>query len=335
MSNSFSAYGLANLSLKLFLFQLFWIGTSISIYSQPLFVKEEDDPDFAQFMLQVGFGLETDFNFRTEVPIYLRGYYDFENKPFALELNLIGSVFSERKNFLFRDNLSDNEYQSYSNVEAGFIYNFSTKTSAEQVGVVYDRKSKYSHILDSWFSTEYRVYPTAQVKRRWGLRLGGFRYAQSITDYDAVGKSIEFSDGTTFPDAENAWEEKPTTDDNFFFTAERHFAAYFGIIFQKSFGTILDVKGYGIRNGKSNFFIYLDGFLNIASDVQKLSFQGQLWDLNDATGGVNLNNSGFRLGMKKVGSKVFISAEVGIRPQYLDAKFYSQFLMGYSFNKNH
>jgi hypothetical protein len=109
---------------------------------------------------------------------------------------------------------------------------------------------------------------------------------------------------------------------------------YLGMVFHSSKGLVLDVENHGRRDTEVNLFFYADMLLSVASDIQKLSFGGNLYDLNDATSGVDLNDMGFRVGAKRVDSSIFYSVEFGMRPQYFDTKIYTQFLFGYSFNKN-
>jgi hypothetical protein len=180
----------------------------------------------------------------------------------------------------------------------------------------------------------YSVFSEGLVRKRLGIRGGVMRYAQSITDYDSDGQSIVFPDGTTFPDAENPWNEKPSTDDNYYFTGERHLSGYIGLQFHRSSGLVLDFEQYGTKDSKVNFFLYADMLINLASDIEKLSFEGQLYDLNNATSGVSLNNIGFRVGAKRVRRNLFYSVEFGMRPQYFKADIYTQLLVGYSFNGN-
>jgi len=293
----------------------------------------DDDPNYAQFMLQLGFGLETDFQFRSEVPLSAELRYDMEKIPFEFEVSIMRSAFSERGRSFYPDNLSDNEFQAYSNFEIGGVYNFFDRSTTEPMRVTVEKKWRRRSTGKDEL-TEYYVMVDGTVRRRWGVRWGVFRYAQSITDYDADGQSIVFPDGTTFPDADNPWEEKPSTDDRYYFTAERHLVGYLGMVFHCSKGLVLDIEDHGLRDSEVNVFLYADALFSVASDIQKLSFGGNLYDLNDATSGVDLNNLGFRVGAKRVESKIFYSLEFGLRPQYFDSKIYTQVLLGYSFNRN-
>jgi hypothetical protein len=125
-----------------------------------------------------------------------------ESIPVELDASCAMSLFSKRKNNFYGRSLSDNEFQPYSNFEMGGVYNFSDRSQRELIEVKYDSKTRFGFSSD--VRTDYYVSVKGDVRRRWGIRSGLFRYAQSITDYDADGKSIEFADGTTFLDAENA-----------------------------------------------------------------------------------------------------------------------------------
>lgn len=292
-----------------------------------------DDPNYARFMAQIGIGLETDFHFRTEVPLSAEVRYETKEIPFEFEVSILGSFIGDRRGTFYPNNLSENEFQPYSNFEFGGVFNFSDHSNVEPLLVTIDKKRRRRSSGREEL-TEYYVVMDGTVRRRWGARWGMFRYAQSITDYDAVGQTIEFPDGTTFPDADNPWEEKPSTDDNYYFTAERHLVGYLGMAFHSSKGLALDVQNHGRRDTEVNLFFYADLLLSVASDIQKLSFGGNLYDLNDATSGVDLNNMGFRVGAKRVDTAIFYSVELGMRPQYFDTKIYTQFLIGYSINRD-
>jgi hypothetical protein len=161
-----------------------------------------------------------------------------------------------------------------------------------------------------------------------------YRFAQSLIAFDAVNQSIGFSNGTAFPDPETPWDRQPSTDDKFFFTAERHLAAYIGLVFHSSTGLTINTGGYGKRDNIINLFIYADLLMNLDSDIQKLGYQEQLYDLNEAESGVDFNDRGFRIGAKLVDAWYFVAIELGQRPHYFQSQYYTQFSLGYSFNRN-
>ena len=305
-------------------------------YSDPYYEFVEDQPDFARFMGQIAIGGETDFSFRSEVPVGIYLHYDLKKIPLEFDAGGIISLLSERQRTIYPENLSDNEFQRYSTVQGGITFNFIDHYVKKFVKVTYKVKAFYTGSIgnETLSSNSYSVWREGLVRKRLGIRGGVMRYAQSITDYDSDGQSIVFPDGTTFPDADNPWDEKPTTGDNYYFTAERHLSGYIGLQFHRSTGLELDFKGYGVKDAKINFFLYADMLFNLASDIEKLSFEGQLYDLNDATSGVSLNNLGFRAGVKRLRRNVFYSIEFGMRPQYFEADIYTQILVGYSFNGN-
>lgn len=302
------------------------------MFAQSEATVQYDDPNYAEFMAQIGLGLETDFTYRTEVPLSIDFHYDLENLPIELDLSFMASVFSERKRSFYPDNLSDNEYQPFNSFEMGGVYNFFDKTEEKSIRVLLRRfrRTKFNGTQ----TTEYYTMSNGLVRKRFGVRTGIYRYAQSITDYDSVDRSIEFADGTSFPDAENAWSGGLTEDEKFYFTAERHLAAYFGLCYHRSYAIQIDAGQFGEKRAMANVFIYADMFLDVASDIQKISYNGELYDLTEATSGVDLKNIGFRLGAKKVDPVIFYSFEAGLKPQYFEPQFYLQFLIGYSFNKN-
>ncbi|MFT6354931.1 MAG: hypothetical protein ACJAXD_001923 [Cryomorphaceae bacterium] len=100
----------------------------------------DDDPNYAQFMAHLSVGLETDFQFRTEVPLRAGVRYELEEKPWAFETSIIVSLFGDRKNSFYPDNLSQNEFQAYSNFEIGGAYNFSDRSSVEPIAVTIEKK---------------------------------------------------------------------------------------------------------------------------------------------------------------------------------------------------
>lgn len=291
-----------------------------------------DDPNFAKFMGQIGLGVETDFSHRTEVPITIGLHYDFTKLPFEIEAAFNVSVFGDRKNDLYAYNQSDNEYQNFNSFDAGVVYNFFDKTEEKSVRVVVHRSSKEGPTVTT--KTERSVHVAGMVRDRFGIRAGIYRYAQSITDYDAIDQSIVFADGTTFPDAENPWQGAISDGDRFFYTAERHLSTYLGFVFHRSFGRAINHTTYGKRRNMSNRFIYADVLIDLASDIQKLSYQGQLYDLHEATSGVDLSPIGFRIGMKNTDGIIFYKLEFGMRPQYFQKDIYALLSVGYSFNKN-
>jgi len=87
--------------------------SSINV-QDPYYEFVDDDPNFAQFMGQLAVGFETDFSFRSEVPVGLYFHYDFSAIPVELDASGIFSILSERQRGFYRDNLSDNEFQRYS-----------------------------------------------------------------------------------------------------------------------------------------------------------------------------------------------------------------------------
>ncbi len=318
--------------MKRYLFALVCVVISINVFAQSDQNLLTNDPDFAQFTAQIGIGLETNFSHRTEVPISIGFHYDFENAPIELDASFLLSVFGDRKSSFYPDNLSDNPFQNFNSFDAGATYNFIDNTTVKYIKVIVGRKSKSK----SW-GEEVTVYTTERkglVRQRFGVRAGLYRYAQSITDYDAIDRSIKFPDGTTFPHADNAWSGQLTDNEKFFFTAERHLAAYLGLSYHRSHSIAIDAGQSGERRSAFSTFIYADLFLDLASDIQKLGYQGKLYDLTTATSGVDLNTLGCRLGVKRVGGLLFYGFEAGLKPQYLKTQFYGQFMVGYSFNRN-
>ena len=318
--------------MRRYLFTLGFIATTTSLFAQTDKDVLKDDPNYAQFMGQIGFGIESDFTYRSEFPISIDFHYDFEKSPIEVDASFLVGVLGDRKNSFYPDNLSDNEFQNFNSFEMGGVYNFFDKTEAKSIRVVVGRSTRTT--ASGTYKTEYYVRKKGMVRKRFGVRTGFYRYAQSITDYDAVGQSINFSDGTTFPDADHTWNGKPSDNDHYFFTAERHLSAYVGMCYHRSYGLTLDAGQYGKKYSRANVFIYADMFVDLASDIQKLSYQGKLYDLTEATAGVDLNTIGFRLGAKKVDPIIFYSFEVGLKPQYLKSQFYGQFLIGCSLNRN-
>ena len=318
--------------MRRYLLPVVFFALSANVFGQSRFDVLADDPNFATFMGQIGIGLETDFSLRTEVPVTLQFHYDFNTKPVEVDASFMVSFLGDRKGSFYPDNLTDNEYQNYNSFEAGGVYNFFDKTELKSIRVVVGRSTKTK--VNYTLKTEYYVRRDGHVRKRFGVRAGLYRYAQSITDYDAYQQSLNFADGTKLPDADNPWTEKPSDNDHFYFTAERHLATYLGLCYHRSYGMVLDNGPKGKRYARANVSIFADAFIDVASDVQKIGYQGQLYDLKEATSGVDLNNMGFRVGAKRADAIMFYSLEVGMRPQYLKTQFYAQLLIGYSFNRH-
>lgn len=306
------------------------------------FIAQEDsvifnDPNYSNTMIQVYFGFDTDFKLerksvdypeRANITYNIQGSHYFSNIPLELSVLYSGDLLNNLKDSYYL-NYSENELYKFNILDIGVTYNFIDNMVDELVEVNIGSKTNFSNNTRTVLVGFY----DGTTRKRMGVHIGMFRYTQSITLGYADGEQVVFIDGTKLPTDESL-DIGVTESYPLFYTTERHLSTYVGLAYHRNNAMKVKLADGRKRYNMKNLIIYGDVLIDVFSDIQKLGYNGELYDFTTATSGVNQTKIGFRLGVKRDFSPkhgAIWAAEVGKRPQYFGDHCYFQFGIGYAF----
>jgi hypothetical protein len=288
-----------------------------------------DDAKSYNIMGQVSVMAETDFDFRTLAYLKTRLYYDFIEP--SIEISFIHgfAITDEREKGEPFSPITGNEHQTANVTDIGITYNFIDNTNREPIKIKLGSNRRGNRRIDTY------THFDGEKRHRVGARIGMYRYANALSLYDLDGDSIKFREGLTLPDPIANFVN--SGEPNGYMLGQRHASIFIGGSYHRNSGLFINARGFGKRGTKKDLKIYGDILIDLASDIENVSYQGRVYETRDALSDLDQKSMGWRLGAywsasSIKGHGIQTDVEVGQRPSYFGSSIYFQFGVGYSFS---